>query len=94
MFSSAIAFTTKAASGVGGLMAGIALDLIAFPRQAEAGAVAADKVFLLGFAVGPCMGALFLLTLVFLSRYRITRAAHLDTLRRLAARSTEGSPHG
>jgi Na+/melibiose symporter-like transporter len=94
MFSSAIAFTTKAASGIGVLMAGIALDVIAFPKQAEAGAAAADKVFLLGVAVGPCMMVLFLLTLVFLSRYRITRSAHTEILERLAAGRAERDLHG
>ncbi len=94
MFSSAIAFTTKAASGIGVLMAGIALDVIDFPKQAEAGAAAADKVFLLGVAVGPCMMVLFLLTLVFLSRYRITRAGHREILERLAAGRAGRDPHG
>ena len=84
MFGAAIAFTAKAASGVGGLLAGIALDLVDFPRQAEAGSVAADKITLLGIAVGPCMMVLYLLTLVFLARYRITREDHTEILRRLA----------
>ncbi len=93
MFGAAIAFSAKAASGVGGLLAGIALDLVDFPRQAEAGSVAADKITLLGIAVGPCMMVLYLLTLVFLARYRITREEHTEILRRLA-QGREETRHG
>jgi len=76
LFVSAISFTSKATSGVGGLLAGVALDAIAFPRMAEAGSVEPEKVFALGLVVGPGLMGLFLVTLVFLSRYDITRARH------------------
>jgi Na+/melibiose symporter-like transporter len=87
MFVSAIAFTAKATSGIGGLMAGIALDVIDFPKMAEPGTVAPDKVFKLGLAVGPGMMILFLLTLIFLSRYRITRDRHRQVLAELQRRA-------
>jgi Na+/melibiose symporter-like transporter len=86
LFTSAIAFAAKATSGLGGFFAGVALDLIAFPRGAEAGAVPAGKVTALGLVVGPGLMVLYLVTLVFLSRYRITRARHLATLEALAGR--------
>jgi GPH family glycoside/pentoside/hexuronide:cation symporter len=86
MFSSVIAFTSKATSGVGGFLAGVALDLIAFPTQAAPGTVTPDKLFLLGVAVGPCMFVLFLLSLVFLRRYRITRARYAEIVDELAQR--------
>jgi Na+/melibiose symporter-like transporter len=86
MFASAIAFTAKATSGVGGFLAGVALDLIAFPTQAEPGTVPPDKVDALGLAVGPVMMLLYLLSLVFLSRYRLTRARHGEVLHELARR--------
>jgi Na+/melibiose symporter-like transporter len=89
MFSSAIAFTAKATSGVGGFLAGLALDLIAFPTQAAPGQVPDEKLFLLGLAVGPCMFVLYLLTLVFLRRYRITRARHQEILDELGRFATE-----
>jgi Na+/melibiose symporter-like transporter len=89
IFSSAIAFTSKAVSGVGGFLAGLALDLIAFPRGVAVEAVPADKVFLLGLAVGPGMMVLFLLTLIFLSRYSITRETHAEIRAALAARHLE-----
>ena len=86
MFSSVIAFTSKATSGVGGFLAGIALDVIAFPTQAAPGTVGEDKLFLLGLAVGPCMIVLFLLSLVFLRRYRITRARYAEILEEIERR--------
>jgi GPH family glycoside/pentoside/hexuronide:cation symporter len=90
MFSSAIAFTAKATSGVGGFLAGLALDVIAFPTRAAPGTVPAGKLFVLGLAVGPCMLVLYLLTLVFLRRYDITRARHAEILARLDARASRG----
>ena len=86
MFSSVIAFTSKATSGVGGFLAGVALDVIAFPKSAAPGTVPDDKLFLLGLAVGPCVFVLFLLSLVFLRRYRITRARHAEILDEIARR--------
>jgi Na+/melibiose symporter-like transporter len=87
MFVSAIAFSAKATSGIGGLMAGVALDLIQFPTGAAPGTIAADKVFKLGLAVGPGMMLLYLMTLIFLSRYHITRARHREVLAELARRA-------
>lgn len=94
MFASTIAFTGKATSGLGGLLAGLALDAIAFPRQVEAASVPPEKVYALGLAVGPGLMLLYLATLFFLSRYELTRARHLEILaeletRRELARTTE-----
>ena len=86
MFSSAIAFSLKAASGVGTLAAGIALDWIAFPRGAEVGAIAQGKLVALGLAVGPGLLFFYFLTLFFLSRYRMTRTEHRAILDALALR--------
>lgn len=89
IFASAIAFSAKAASGVGTLLAGISLDLIAFPRP-EAGApqptVAAEQALALGWIVGPGLFSLWLCTLYCLSRYRLTRAEHNRIRTELAAR--------
>jgi GPH family glycoside/pentoside/hexuronide:cation symporter len=87
---SAVTFTQKASSGVGGFVAGIALDLVAFPRGIEVGAVPAEKLFALGLAVGPGMLAFYVLLLFFLSRYTITRTQHQQTLAAIAARYSQG----
>ena len=82
----AVTFTQKAASGIGGFVAGIAIDLIAFPRGVQVSEVPAEKLFALGLAVGPGMLAFYLLLLFFLARYTITRAQHQQTLAALDAR--------
>ena len=64
----------------------MALDVIRFPTQASPGEVGDEQVFLLGLAVGPCMFVLYLLTLIFLRQYRITRARHEEVLAELARR--------
>ena len=94
MYSSAIAFTQKAVSGVGGFLAGIALDLIDFPRTAADGVapfVPPEKVFALGLVVGPGLMVLWLCSLIFLSRYQITREHHAETLAELERRRLERS---
>jgi Na+/melibiose symporter-like transporter len=100
MYASAIAFTSKAVSGVGGFLAGVALDLVDFPRNAMEGvppSVAAEKIFLLGLVVAPVLVVLYLCALIFLSRYRITRESHAETLaelerRRLGSLGTQQTP--
>lgn len=97
MFMATIAFVAKATSGVGGFLAGVVLDMIAFPTGAEPGAVPPAKVFTLGLAVGPGLMGLYLLAWVFLSRYRITRERHsailaaLEEKRKSAALLTKQS---
>ena len=85
---SAVTFTQKAASGIGGFVAGVALDVIAFPIGATPGAIADDKLTALGLAVGPGMLIFYLLLLFFLSRYTITRATHREVLQQLADRNS------
>ena len=92
MAMSAIAFTSKATSGIGGFVAGVALDIIAFPRGVDPGAVPADKIFLLGLAVGPGLMIFYIFMLFFFARYRITRDAHEETLAELERRRLAASP--
>lgn len=86
MFASAISFTAKATSGLGGFLAGVALDLIAFPRGDLPGTVPEAQVFRLGLVVGPGLFTLYLATLFFLSRYELTRQRYAEILTALAAR--------
>ncbi len=90
VFSAAIAFSLKSASGIGSFAAGIALDAIAFPRGAEVGEVSADKIVKLGLAVGPGLMFCYVLTLIFLSRYRMTRERHREILEALDRRARRG----
>ena len=92
IFVSAIAFTTKATSGVGSFVAGVALDLIAFPRGAAPGTVDPDKIYALGLAVGPGLIVLYIFMLFFFSRYKITREEHSQTLAELERRRLAAPP--
>jgi Na+/melibiose symporter-like transporter len=94
MFNATISFAAKATSGLGGLVAGIALDAIAFPRGADPGSVPAEKVHALGLAVGPGLMILFLITLIFVSRYRITRESHRRVLADLERRREKARESG
>jgi Na+/melibiose symporter-like transporter len=89
MLSATISFTTKATSGLGGLVAGVALDLIDFPRGAAPGSVDPAKVAALGLAVGPGLILLYLATLAFLARYGITRERHREIVDALARRRVD-----
>ena len=86
MLSATISFTAKATSGLGGLVAGVALDLIDFPRGAAPGSVEPAKVTALGLAVGPGLMLLYVATLAFLARYDITRRRHGEIVAALARR--------
>ena len=76
LFFAARTFAQKATSGVGTLFAGIALDLIHFPRGAESGTVPDDVVFNLGLIYGPMLAVFYVLALAAMGFYRITRAGH------------------
>ena len=91
IFLSALSFTGKATSGLGGLLAGVALDFISFPKGAQIGSVPAETIFNLGLVVGPGMMGLHLLGLFFVSRYRITREYHQQVLAQLAERTRRAS---
>jgi hypothetical protein len=57
--------------------------------EGVAPSVPEEKIFLLGAAVAPVLVALYLCALVFLSRYRITREGHAETLAELERRRLE-----
>lgn len=89
VFVAAVALAGKGVSGVGNLLGGIALQLIAFPARATPGEVPQSKVDLLGWAVGPGAIVLNLVALSFLWRYPITRERFHQIRDALAARSRE-----
>ena len=76
LFFASRSFAQKATSGVGAFIAGVALDLIAFPRGAAPGTVAAETVWDLGFIYGPVLMVFYLLALASIGFYRITRDGH------------------
>lgn len=93
IFFGALAFAAKSTSGLGGLLAGVGLDLIAFPTQTTPDAVPAGKVVALGVFYGPGIAILAVIAIGFLSRYGIDRARHAEIVQALARRRAErGGP--
>lgn len=78
LFFASRSFAQKATSGVGAFIAGIALDLISFPRNAPQGEVDPDVVWNLGFIFGPGIMLFYFLALWSISYYKITRVGHND----------------
>jgi Na+/melibiose symporter-like transporter len=76
LFFAARSFAQKATSGVGAFIAGLALDWIAFPRGATPGTVPDAVIWDLGFIYGPALMIFYLLALVSIGFYRISREGH------------------
>jgi Na+/melibiose symporter-like transporter len=76
IFYAARSFFAKASSGLGHLLAGIAIDVIGFPVGAEPGTVAADTLFKLGLVDGPIGIVPGLIAIIFYLQYSLTRESH------------------
>ncbi|MFP6808471.1 MAG: MFS transporter [Pseudomonadales bacterium] len=86
LFFAARTFASKATSGVGAFIAGIALDYIHFPKDAAPGEVPADIIWDLGFIYGPSLIIFYLMALGAISFYKITRAGHNERIGTLEAK--------
>ena len=84
VFFSVLTFIAKASSGIGGFIAGVMLDLIAFPRTVDPAAMDPAKAQQLGLATIPVLIVLYTLLCLFLSGYRISRAEHRRATAELA----------
>jgi GPH family glycoside/pentoside/hexuronide:cation symporter len=84
------AFATKAAGGAGALIAGMVLQVIAFPtnvaQQGTAAALPEHTLYWLGFFYGPGAGLLYLGSIVMTFLYRIDAKTHAAIMRDLTAR--------
>jgi len=80
LFFAARSFAAKATSGVGAFFAGVALDIINFPRDAAPGDVPAEIIWNLGFIFGPSLMIFYMMALGSISFYRITRTGHNERL--------------
>lgn len=89
MFTAALSFSGKAVSGLGTLLGGLILTLIAFPTGATPAEVPADAVRRLGLVVGIGIPLLYVIPISLITRYRITRARHAEIQAALAARRLE-----
>ncbi len=88
-FFAALALGGKLAFGLGGLIAGLALQVIDFPTQAEPDTVPADKIFDLAFAYGPLTIVFIITGLVILWRYDLDQGRYRDIRAQLDAHGND-----
>jgi Na+/melibiose symporter-like transporter len=86
VFFAARTFFAKLTSGLGHILAGIAVDVIHFPVGAKPGSVGADVLWKLGLIDGPIASAPALFALVFYARYGIDKHRHAEIRLGLAER--------
>ena len=86
VIASSITFAGKCADAFGTLIAGILLSLIAFPTQTAVGDVPPEIIFKLGLIYGPLVFLIWMGVIISISRYRITRKVHEETVKKLAER--------
>ncbi len=67
-------FSLKASGALGGVLAGVALDMISFPTKAKMGEVSGNIIFKLGLLEGPVYGGMLFLGLLLFFGYRLDRA--------------------
>lgn len=85
VFFAARSFIRKSVSGVGVLLATTLLTLISFPKNAQPGSVQPDVVANLGLLYAPSVFVLYMVAIVAIFAYRISREDHEDNLRSLAS---------
>ena len=83
IFFAALWFSMKASTALGTFAAGILLELISFPKQAEVGSVAPDIVFQLGVVAGPVVSVFFFFAVLIFLGYRLNRETITDIRTRL-----------
>ena len=88
VISSTITFINKCADGLGALIGGLVLSVIAFPTETAVGEVPQDIIGKLGLAYGPLVSLIWLMAVLALARYRISRERHQEMLERLSSKQT------
>jgi Na+/melibiose symporter-like transporter len=88
VFYAARAFFSKTSNGIGHVIAGVALDFIAFPENAVPGAIPEDTIFNLGLVDGPFAMIWGLIAVFFYARYKITKESHAEIKEQLAIRNS------
>jgi Na+/melibiose symporter-like transporter len=79
-------FAMKATSGIGGLIAGFGLELIAFPEGAVVGEVAQSAIDGLLFMCGPLYWLIVLVSIGFMTMYQLSESRHAEILKALRVR--------
>jgi len=98
IFFGASSFSGKSASGLGTLAAGVALDVINWPkgsRITSAADIPADTLFELGMLFGPIVSGFAVIAVWCMAHYDLDRQQHAEILKQLAHRraETKGKSH-
>ena len=75
------------AAGLGALLGGVIITMIAFPTQAEPEAVPPETIRRLGLVVGIAIPLLYLIPIALITRYRLTEERHAEIRAALDARA-------
>ena len=86
LFFAARSFALKACFGFGAFFAGIALDIIKFPKGASPAEVPAEALINLAILAGPVSMILMLLTIVIVWRYPLHESRHSEILKEIEQR--------
>lgn len=95
LFFAAIAFANKSTTGLGIFASGVIIAAVNFPTGARPDTVSPEIIRNLGLVYVPTQVVLYGVATLLLLGYRITRASHMETLRKLAAAADlaqEGEP--
>lgn len=95
IFFASVSFSAKFTSGIGSLIGGVALDLIAWPRGAQvqtAADVPADTLMWLGLIYGPIVAGFAVVSVWCYSKHRLDRHRHAEIMRALEARRRGPAP--
>jgi len=83
VFYAARSFFSKTSNGIGHVIAGVALDFIAFPANAVPGKIPEETLFNLGLIDGPFAMIWGLIAVFFYARYKITKELHAEIQKKL-----------
>ena len=88
VFYAARSLFSKTSNGIGHVIAGVALDFIAFPSKAVPGEIAEETLFKLGLIDGPFAMIWGLIAVFFYARYKITKKLHAEIKAKLAVKNS------
>ncbi len=91
LFFAANSFAQKAVNGLGVIVAGQLLAYVHFPTQAKLGEVPQQTLFDLASVYIPALWGFYLIAIVLLGFYRISRTSHRENLDKLALRNVADS---
>jgi Na+/melibiose symporter-like transporter len=84
VFFAARSFIFKAVHGIGVMTATLLLAAIQFPQGAKPGEVDPGIILKLGLVYVPSVFVVYMISILFVAAYRISRASHQENLERLA----------